>query len=306
METYTKLDKKRCCCIAIAILALFSFFSCSAFKNYGISKNYVKSNFNRIGLFVVRVGNLEDVTPAHITLETDYSIRKPKFVFDDFLLSTKEKVDVYIDEEKRLKESFPNFPYYEYNADSKVQFFRNITPEIYGTVQEVLHNKGYQVVNIRALSKNWQTPISEMTINEIIDASKGQFDAILIMHYKDTGPVERSYLQINNSEGFSGFAYTLSIFSIETKEKLLFLSENSFRPLLWTIINDPDVRSDPVAKQKLWVEERTYPSGTSIMHYSYVSSSFTEDELIQYVLKYMKKGCDIKHMKWKGLNAIIP
>ena len=197
-----------------------------------------------MGILINRVGNNLAYAPMpDITFETDYSIRKPKF-----------KRNVYIDSEERLKESVPSYPVYSGSSKKHmILYFKNMTPEIFGGINKAFLQKGYKTVDVRQLSKTWGTSFSEMTIDEILSASKQSVDVVFILHYMDIGSSKidsKVYGVKARNRGLTSVLYRFVMFDVHTKEKVL-----SYSPLLGfavnkTLINDKEIMTNPFNPQQ--------------------------------------------------------
>ncbi len=288
---------------------LFILSSCATTTNYEISKNYSKEKYKRIALLVVRVGNLtHNGCPVPIILDTDYSIRTPQV--GSTFLQYPAKVDVYIEDEDRLRESLPAYPNYTlHGLTVKVKYFKNITPQIYKTVSGLLAEKGYHVVDVKEVAASWPKKISEMKISEIVEALKKDVDAVLVMHYADIGyyyvwsrdraPLIDYYawkcakLELT---GFVKLEYVVSMFDAYTKEKVVHYKSNN--PLMATAMaEDPEIKNNPELAKKI----KTEASCDRVNH------SFTDDEVINFAMRYLSKGIHVKdRVSWKGLEEVMP
>ncbi len=300
-------------------------FGCSSLKSYERSQTVDWSKYGRIGLLVVRVGNITPGVLAPITLEVDYANRIPKKELSASWLYLKEHIDIYNDDEARLRESFPNYPYIHKSRDSWSKYFRNISTEIYNMVASVLKQKGYQVIDVKKVSSSWDKSISEMKIYGIVDALKQSCDALLVLHYMDVG----HYLSDDIVPGFSKLHYTLSMFDTRSKERILrFEQSNVWENFIWALAVDPKIIADPkvaIVKDygfvkyrpaiefpiesqiKIIVHRSEYYSGTSRTKNTTVKWRFTDEEILNHVLRYMREGCRFESdNKWKGLEEVIP
>ncbi|HWR72073.1 MAG TPA: hypothetical protein VN604_02780 [Nitrospirota bacterium] len=291
-------------------LLVFILLSCAPKKPpYEISNNYSKQNYKRVALLVVRVGNLSRVgCPVPVTLDTDYSVRTPQV--GSTFLQYPAKVDVYIEDEDRLRQSLPAYPDYPMHGfTEKVKYYKNITPQIYKAVSGLLTRKGYQVVNVQEAAASWPKKVSEMKVVEIVDALKKDADAVLVLHYADLGYYYGSAGGVSNEiKGFVELNYVAAMFDANTKERLVYYKFDG--PYLDTIprvvSQDPFIKGDPELAKKVKIE------GKRGYSYRYAASlSFTEDEIIDFVMRYLCKGVAIgeteeSSWKWVGLDEIIP
>ena len=293
--------------IALIIALVFSLMGCAT--THKTSSHIDKTRYKRVGVLVTRMGNEVYSGVSPIILQTNYTNRRS--VTQPYLALSEKFVDVYIEEEGRLKESIPNYPKYKSSAGENIgplykasqYYFKNITPQLFAHVSQLLTEKGYEVVNLRQVSKDWNKPISEMTVDEIIEKSRGVVDAIFIFHYMDVGDsfqslnaVSTSYVQ---TKGFGFLSYTVAMFDVATKERIL-----SFRPA-WpyrisaVLVNDPEILADPALKQKV--------SNVGGLE----KTTFSDEEIVERVAKYICygvkwKSSDGNQQEWKGLNVIVP
>jgi len=289
------------------------------FKEFEVSGDFKRQNYKKIGILVVRMGNQVYSGVSHITLQTDYSNRVSKAqstmgVSEDF-------VDVYIDNDTRIKESIPDYPKYKPATLSNLgvvrkeenKYYKNISPQLTKGLINLLSEKGYKPVDVHILAKKWDKSLSEMTIQEILKRVQGDVDSLMVFHYMDVGDV---YNYLVTSElrvkGFSSISYTTAMFDTKTGKRLMF-----FKPLYAYMIptvlaNDPDIQNNPAMKKKLSVEEGLASSGTSTYPVKKINISLSHDEMVQNVVKYICYGIrfrakDAKHdTEWRGLDKMIP
>lgn len=286
----------------ILYILIFQIFGCAPVVYqppvYYKSPNYDKIQYNRVGIIVNRMGNIQDnfgmIMPADLT--TDYSIRE-SIPYD--WESESEPRDVYIGNIKRINESLPNYPEYEPESRYKyIKYYKDITPQIYNIIDQVLTEKGYSVIDITAAEKEWTKPISEMVISNIIEQLKGTADILFVMHYMDKGAsLWDDIATRRETSGFTGLKYTISMFDIVNMERVVFLELEEIAPG-FDIASDPEILSDQTLSSKVQRVGDNY------------QLSLTEDEIIAFVMRYMRQGLtyldgnDTRTIK--GLNEIIP
>lgn len=308
----------RCCrslLIALSGFLMFAFSGCATFRTYEVSDNFNKQQIQRVGLLVTRMGNVTVGSPAQITLETDYSLRTPKP--QSTWGVTTNSVDVYIEDDDRISESIPTYPKYGSAPLQNIgpirkeseEYFRNITPELYAGISEVFMEKGYQVIDVRNLSKSWEKPLSEMTIKQILDHAAQDVDALAVIHYRDYANSYLYAITVNiKSEGLSWIDFTLSIFDSDTKEELLFFSPSTCN-VQTAIAHDQNILSDPKYKDRISVSEyESYNKEESSMT---ISHQLTDEELIEIAVKYICHGVswetsDGTKLEFQGLDTAIP
>jgi hypothetical protein len=300
--------------IAFSVFVLFVLGGCSALRTYEVSDNFSKQHIQRVGLLVTRVGNLTAGSPAPITLQTDYSRRTPK-PQSTFGISP-DSVDVYIEDDDRIAESIPTYPKYgsaplqNIGAIRKetIEYFRNITPELYAGISKVFREKGYQVINVRELSKSWDKPLSEMTIEQILDHTAPSVDALAVFHYMDTANSDFYAITVKaKTNGLAWIDFTLAVFDSKTKEKLLFFSPSTCN-VQTAIAHDQNILSDPKYKDRISVEEH---EGYNKQYSLALSHRLTEAELVDIAVKYICHGVSWKtddgtKLEFRGLDTAIP
>ncbi|PKL38860.1 MAG: hypothetical protein CVV44_08300 [Spirochaetae bacterium HGW-Spirochaetae-1] len=289
------------------------------FREFEIAGDFNKQHYKKIGILVVRMGNQVYSGVSHITLQTNYANRTCKSqstmgISEDF-------VDVYIDDDTRIKESIPDYPRYKPASLSNLgavrkeenNYYRNITPQLTKGLVHFMSKKGYEAVDVRALAKKWDRSLSEMTVQEILDRVKGNVDSLLVFHYMDIGD---TYLYIVTSEsrvtGFSSISYTTAMFDAKTGQRQLF-----FKPLFPYVIptvlaNDPLIQNDPAQRDKVSIEEGVGSSGVSTYPTKTIRVTLSDEEMIQHVIRYICYGIKFRakdaqyDTEWKGLDMMIP
>lgn len=310
-------------CIRVWFLAILIFLvlitSCGTLppKHLDVSPSFNKTRYKTMGILVVRVGSQSPfgMSMAIPTPKTDYSNRSPKpaSLGLDGLIG-ELPIPVYIEEENRLKESFPyyprtsNKPFRNFVGSYVTEFHANLTPRFYAMVENVLKRKGYGTVDIKKAAKTWKKPLSESRVEEIIDNSLSVADALLLIQYMDIGKTSSSEdLGRYKSRGYMDIEYNVAIFDCRTKERVLSFYKDHFAAFLVALQNDPDIMSDPVKRSKITSDGQS--SGGTKTHS--ISVAFTEEELIDFLLKYIEKGIayNLKvwgRVKWTGLDELMP
>jgi hypothetical protein len=317
--------------IALFCLAL-SLFGCAPVQvgpiRYGVGAQFDKAKYKRVGLLVARMGN-QNGFPFHhmpdITRQTNYADRRggpPSLGWS----SDDTDTAVYIEEEARLRDLFPKYPIVSCGSSSSTwlpkisscaKLFKNITPQLSNHLSELLARKGYEVVDLRKTAAAWDRPISEMTVDEILGRSRGIVDAVFIFHYTDRG--EFSYTvgsQVGphpvsgSGTGFTSINYSGAMFDVATRESIVSFHNGNHPPMNDAVMaHDPEILADPVQKKKVLKSQDDYDPEVD----DYTETSFTEDEVVEYVAKYICYGVKwsghhwlaMDH-EWKGLDAIVP
>jgi hypothetical protein len=303
------------CCVLI-----FLFTSgCAGFKTYEIAKDFNKPRHKRVGLLVARMGNRVYSGVSVITPQTNYANRIPRS--QSTASFSEDFVDVYIEDDNRLRESLPDYPDYSTDGLSNIgslrkqytRYFKNISPQVYESVSRLLTEKDYEVINVKEQSRSWSKPVSEMTIADICAQLQGTVDALLVLHYMDVGD---SYLYTVTNEskdtGFSALSYTISMFDVASRERLLF-----FRPLFpyrigVAMAHDPEIISNPALKDKILLLETTERHGLASTTNTTFSYSLSDEEIIHLTMKYVCHGITYRvngvpgTQEWKGLDTVVP
>jgi|LGVF01.1.fsa_nt_gb hypothetical protein len=294
--------------IFIAFLLISScLVGCSSLSHYKISPDFEKSKYKRIGLLVCRIGNKHEGVLAPITIETDYSNRICKRELSAGMLYMKDHKDIYIDDNERLLEGFPNYPVFRCNVapDSSkqcIKFYKNITPHIYKTLEEVLNDKGYKVIDIKEITKTWNPPFSEMNIQKIINNIGNNIDALLVFHYFD----------VENNGMFSDLWYTLSMFDVLSKKSVIDFQSFYFGGIVSALYSDQEM---PYGKIEVHDTKQSTEKSMSVGGgWELVTTTtktkllihLSEEEIIEYVMKYLRYGFKSHSDSDKGLEVIIP
>ena len=201
------------------------------------------------------------------------------------------------------------------------KYYRNISPQIRRNVVEVLKNKGYRTVDVSELSQSWSKPYSEMTVADILEALNDKCEALFTLHYVDFGPYEYDDIRSQvKCEGFSSLAYTVSMFDVTTRERIIFVEDMRITPY-YAIAGDPEIMSNPKSADKVlkksYKSPQYYTGGGIYRQGASIGLNFTEEEIIELVMKYMRKGIvykyfydagpsDYMNVSVRGLERILP
>jgi hypothetical protein len=312
-----------------ALIFLFLASGCSTPPKYfDVSPNYSKTRLKTMGILVVRVGGQHtfNMSMALPTPKTDCANRVPKTASPAFDGGFgPPPIPVYIEEENRLRESFPfypktsNEPHRTLMGSYTTEFYANLTPRFYAMVENILKRKGYATVDIKNASKTWAKPISESRVEEIIDNALPAADALLVLQYMDIGKsYSVEYAGINNRlerRGYMDIEYNVAIFDCKTKERVLSFCKDHFAALVVAMENDPDIMSDPLKRGKIRSDTQSSSDNIGFTKHSAesrsISVAFTDEELIDFLVKYIEKGIvyDLKgwgRVKWTGLDELLP
>lgn len=301
----------------IAVLASVLIVNCAPLEGVVVvSDNFDKSRFRRVGILVNRMGNVESwIKNTPITLQTDYSNRISK----PWHSEKEPNQDVLIETDVRLREAIPNYPDYKPVARFVYErYYGNITPYIMQNVSEIIEEKGYQVIDVRKVASTWPQTWSEISVAGIINGLANTCDALFILHYKDFGPNKYNDIRFQSSStGFTGLSYTISMFDTKTMERLIFVDHFRIAPY-YAISSDPEIIEDPNLSKKIKKSSNPgYFTGGLTRSSSSHSLDFNEEEIIRFVMKYMRRGTVYNHYLGtsttdyftttiKGLEQIIP
>ena len=279
---------------------------------YNVSQNFNAERINKVGILVVRMGNIFPSQTLPLTPETDFSITTPNYGWHGAI--SKKTCNVYVENEQRLKKSFPYYP-----ATSKGQinfltdhytfeFYKNFSPEIYTLLSNLFKAKGYDTINIADFSKNWDKPVSESSIAEILDKSKEAVDAVVIFQYLDIG---NSSLRIGSAAskriGFLNLEYSLYMLDTISQEILFDYQKNFPAATIHALMNDPEITRNQDYTDKV----KSFKKGFGRWETLYFVNELPEDVNSERLIEYIENGItihtkDFGTMKWTGLSEVIP
>jgi len=267
------------------------------------------SRYARVALLVCRMSD-EKGLPVEILPETDYARR-----------ALAPKTAVYLDDETRVKAAFPSYPlrFTLGMPKMEVHFYGNLTAPVTEAVTALLKEKGHEVVDVRGESANWPKPIAESTVKEVMQGLAGKADALLVVHYVDSGYSLYDSVKVRRvDKGLAGLALSLALFDVASGQRLGQV-EAGVNPMA-LFANDPAVLKDPALKAKIetvesvpkeYVPERGFCLGerTGFFYRGGTATllHLTDEELVQIALRYLRDGFkDPKHMfDLDGLNALL-
>ncbi|MCK5543059.1 MAG: hypothetical protein KAI40_10235 [Desulfobacterales bacterium] len=307
----TKFKIKNLLCICL-IFFTYGCISSNPVSYYNVAQNYTAAKINKVGILVVRMGNAFPYQTLPLTPDTDFSITTPQYGWHGKI--SEKTVNVYVEDEKRLKESFPYYP-----ATSKgrlnfltdhytFEFYKNFSPQIYTLLSNIYTSKGYDTINIAELSQSWDKPVSESSISEILKKSKPTVDAVAIFQYMDIG---NNSLRIGSAaskrEGLFNFEYSLYMFDTISEEVILNYSKDFPAGVIIALLNDPEITENPDYKDKVKKFSKGYGRWETLYFVNKLPENINSDSLMNYI----ENGIEIHYkgygdMKWTGLMEVIP
>ncbi len=277
-----------------------------------VSESFNASDIQRVGVLVIRMGNYFPSATTPLKPDTVFSYRTPVHGWHG-AVSEKTR-NVYIEDEVRLKESFP---YYPATTEKPIhfltdhytfKFYRNFSPDIYQMLHETFAEKGYDVVDIAGLAENWRKPLSESTIAEIMANSKKHVDAMAVFQYLDVGDSTSRVGSVSGDrKGFTNFEYSLYMFDAQTSEELLYYKKDCFVGAVLAMLNDPEITENPQYKDKI----KRYEKGFANWVTYYVVNELPDEVVTRKLMSYIKDGFEMNDenfgtVKWTGLSSVIP
>ncbi len=280
--------------------------------HFQVSDSYKTLGINKIGILVIRMGNEFPTATIPLKPETDFANRTPDYGWHG-AISEKTR-NIYIEDEKRLKESFPFYPAttekpIRYLTDHfSFEFYKNFSADIYEMLNGTFREKGYEVVNIAEIAKNWKKPISESTVAEIIEQSKSAADSIAIFQYMDLGSSTSRVGSISTErKGFIELNYSMYMFDTKTNAEILSYKKDFFAAAVIAMLNDPEIMDNPQYKDKI----KKFSKGFAGWKRYFIINELPDDIIVKKLMTYIKSGFFVKHnslgdMKWTGLSSVIP
>ncbi|MCP3900976.1 MAG: hypothetical protein GY707_14825 [Desulfobacteraceae bacterium] len=258
------------------------------------------------------MGNTFPSKTLPLTLDTDFSITESGYGWHGKI--TDKTRNVYVEDDKRLKQSFPDYPttskdQINFLTDHySFEFHKNFSPEIYATLENIFTSKGYDTVNITELSQSWDKPVSESSISEILKNSKESVDSVVIFQYLDIGNTsQRIGSGASERKGLMDLEYSLYMFDTNSEE-IIFNYKKDFPAIAFiALLNDPEITENPAYKDKV----RRFNKGFSSWQVYYFINELPENVISNKLMNYIKYGITVHHkgfgeMKWTGLTQIIP
>jgi hypothetical protein len=265
--------------IAFGLIALLA--GCSSMKGYGVSPNYPKTKYAKVGVLVTRMGHFHSSKLARISEDTDYALRKPTYQAD---VVAPQFQDVYIESDERIRQSLPDYPKYasEGGPVEDERYFGNITPQILETCTGLFRGRGQEVVDVREAAKPWEHPLSEMKIGKIVQNLRGVVDALFVLHYMDVGYVRANDAGVKSEypNGFARLDSAIAVFDIASRERVLYRDDSRLL-VASRLAQDDKVLNDPKYKGRIAREDAGSDSG----HYK---SRLSADEMIDIAMKYLR------------------
>ncbi|MEW6366691.1 MAG: hypothetical protein AB1714_18835 [Acidobacteriota bacterium] len=248
--------------------------------------------YPRVAILVFRMGN-PDGYLRDIASSVDYRNRVPS-----------DKQDVCIEDEKRLKEAFPDYPKQSRSRlpKTETEFYGNVTAPLTGVLRSVLEEKGKAVIIASEAAAGWPQQPAEMSMQDILRNLQGKADALLVAHYLDAG---NKYWDTVNAartdKGFSLLSVKLALFNVTTGQ-IAARQEIGFNPMA-IIAVDPSITDDPALKGKIRVQEKADKNavfdqgflikerrGLFASEYTLTGLGFTRAEVEEYALRHFRNG----------------
>ena len=275
---------------------IYGCVSSNPISYYNVAQNYNAANINKIGILVVRMGNTFPSQTLPLTPETDFSITTPNYGWHGKI--TEKTRNVYVEDEQRLKESFPDYPATSHGRINfltdhySFEFYKNFSPEIYKLLSKIFTSKGYDTMNIADLSQTWDKPVSESSISEILKKSNNTVDAVAIFQYMDIG---NSSLRIGSvaskREGFTNLEYSLYMFDTASEEVILNYNKDFPGAAIIALMNDPEITENPSYKNKV----RKFNKGFGRWETLYFINELPDNVISNKVMSYIKDGIKIHY-----------
>ncbi len=250
------------------------------------------SKYPRVAVLVCRMvgqnGLLSDIQP-----DTDYAVRAPG-----------KKVDLCGEDEARLRAAFPAYPLFMDNHVPTMvrSFYANLTSPITEALTATLQEKGRAVVDVRGKSSAWTKSLSGMTLKEILAGLAGQADALVVMHYIDSGDALYDCVKFRRvDKGFSSLQCKLALFDVSSGQRVAQV-ETGFNPMALmavdrAILDKPELKEkikvvDPAAKdyafdRGFYASER---QGVFFTRGSATVFTFSIAEVQGYAMGYLRTG----------------
>lgn len=271
-----------------------------------LAKKKIDSNlYRKVGILVNRMSNKQVYSPMpRITLKTDYSTREPT-----------RGTNVYIDDQKRLSESVPNYPLYTGSTtDHILMYYKNFSPHITKGMAAFFNQKGFEAIDFHTLAKDMNIPFSEMSIASILKACSAKIDALFILHYMDIGNflVQKKGVQSKN-RGFGSILYSIAVFDANKQKRLFYYSPIFPLTIENSLAHDADIVNNPESGNKIKIDCREKGRITE----THVTHTFTDDELINHMIRIIINGLkcpkkplskchkQIKCYSVKGLSSFV-
>lgn len=242
----------------------------------------------KVAILVARVGNTQAFAPmTDISLKTDYSIRSPRM-----------GTDVFIDHQERLAESVPSYPKYSgYTTGYEVEYFKNISPEIFAALKKAFEQKSYEVFDLKSLAESWDKPYYELTVKDILAALGNTVDYLFIYHYMDIGNSSidsRAYKVKAVNSGFTSAVFTYALFKTDKLKRMFSYSPTIGFGVTPSIIYNPAIMEDPESRKRVTVD-----CGNSASEETFkIKHDFTDDELVGLLTDNVLNGFQCSGKKY--------
>ncbi len=285
------MARKKITAISILIALVGTLIGCGAFKYYEVSKNYNDTKYQKVAVLIVRMGHFYPGLLNRISNSTDYSIRKPKYVYNP---ANEKFTDVCIESEQRLRESLPEYPYYRERLGHAASYYGNITIPIKNTVFNFYNNRGKEVYDVQKQAVQWETKLSELKISDILKKLQGVSDILFVLHYMDVGnySLKGGSIKSETSGKFINQLYnSIAVFNVDTKERILFRDGGIVSRIRVAdrIIRDKQIMNNSKYKNRIKYEKSKSTSGGFIQISENFSTDLSPDEFVDLAMVYLEE-----------------
>ncbi|MBN1397616.1 MAG: hypothetical protein JXA06_06265, partial [Bacteroidetes bacterium] len=190
------------------------------------------------------------------------------------------------------------YPKYSGNTQGYlIEYFKNITQEIYEGLKTAFEQKGYKVFDLKQLSRSWEKPFHEMTIEKIVTALSGKADYLFVFHYMDIGNSSidsKTYRVKASNSGFTSMVFSYTLFDIAEQEDVFSYSPMIGFAVMPSIIYNPEIMENPELRKRIIINCNNENKDES---YKF-SHDFTDSELIKLLLNNILNGFSCPDKKY--------